>query len=208
MVRKIFNIITTVVLIVLIVFVIFLFIVRMNGNTPSLFGYSVFRVQTGSMVPTLNVDDVILVKSCEPEDIHRGDIITYQVTSGHMAGATITHRVYQEPEERDGVYYFVTKGDANNTPDEEISFDVVQGKYVKTLYLIDKLYSFFLSPAGLIVFIGVIVVLFGYEMISLIISYKATDEKDEEYYAPPNRKPKKKRRKNKTPSKKAKAKKT
>lgn len=204
MARKIFNIIITVVLILLIVLVVFLFAVRMSGKTPSLFGYSVYRVQSGSMEPKLSVGDVILVKSCDPEDIHMGDIITYKVTHGAMTGSTITHRVVQEPEERDGVYYFVTKGDANNVTDEEISFDVIEGKYVKSLYLIDKLYSFFLSPVGLITFVGVIILLFGYEMISLILSYKAIDEKDDDYYAPKNRKPKKKRVKHKNTAKKAK----
>lgn len=197
MVRKIINIASTVLLIAMIALVVFLFVIRMNGNTPSLFGYSVYRVQTGSMEPTLKVGEVILVKSCDPEDIHEGDIITYKMTYGSLAGQTITHRVAQEPEVRNGVYYFRTKGDNNNALDEEITFDVIQGKYVKTLALVDRLYSFFLSPLGLIVFIGVIVLLFGYEMIALIVSYKATDEKDEDYYAPKNKKPKKKRTKHK-----------
>lgn len=195
MFRKIINIITTIVLILLIVLVIFLFVIRLNGSTPSLFGYSVFRVQTGSMEPTLKVGDVILVKDCDPEDIHLGDIITYKITEGTLAGQTITHRVAVEPEKRGDVYYYRTKGDGNTAMDEEITYEVVEGKFVRTMPLVDKLYSFFLSPAGLIVFIGVIVVLFGYEMISLIISYRAVDEKDDDYYAPPNRKSKTKRNK-------------
>lgn len=208
MVRKIINIITTVVLIVLIVIVVFLFIMRMSGSTPSLFGYSVFQVQTGSMEPTLKVGDVILVKHVDPEDILLGDIITYEADIGEMRGKTITHRVAVEPVERNGEYFFRTKGDkAGAAMDEEISYNVVKGKYVKTLHLLDKLYSFFLSPIGLITFVGLIILLFGYEMISLIVSYKTLDEKDDDYYEPPNRKPKKKRVKNKKTDRKPKTKK-
>jgi len=196
MAKKIINVITTVVLVIMIALVVFIFIARMTGNTPTILGYHVYRVQTDSMVPTLNVGDVILVRTVDAEDIHEGDIITYRSLEGKMAGQTITHRVYQTPEERDGVYYYVTKGDKEGAvPDSEISYDQVEGKYVRTLPWIDKVYTFFLSPGGLIAFVGLIIILFVYEMISLIVSYRNLDEKDEDYYAPPNRKPKKKRKK-------------
>lgn len=196
MARKIVNILTTVLLVLMVALVIFVFISRASGHTPSIFGNRIYRVQTDSMVPTLEVGDVILVRDADPEDIHNGDIITYRVTSGELAGQTITHRVAQDPEVRNGVYYYRTKGDREGAVlDAEISYDQVEGKYVNTLAFLNKMYSFFLSPTGLIVFIGIIILLFGYEMISLIISYKATDEMDEEYYAPKNKKPSKKRKK-------------
>ena len=208
MVRKIINIITTVVLIFLIVIVVFLFVIRVSGSTPSLFGYSVFQVQTNSMEPELNPGDVILVKSCDPEDIQKGDIITYKATAGEMAGKTITHQVAVEPVQRGGEWFYRTKGIREGASlDPEISFDMIQGEFVRKLKVVDKLYSFFLSPVGLITFVGLIIVLFGYEMISLIVSYKAIDEKDDDYYAPPNRKPKKKRVKNKKTANKSKSKK-
>lgn len=196
MARKIVNILITVVLILLIALVVFIFITRMTGSTPSLFGYSVFRVQTDSMVPTLEVGDVILVKDSAPEDIHLGDIVTYRVTSGVLKGQTITHRVAVEPEVRGGTYYFRTKGDRQGaTLDDEIPYSQILGKYVHTMPLVDKLYSFFLSPIGLISFIVLIVVLFGYEMISLIMSYRSVNEKGDDYYEPKNKKPSKKRKK-------------
>lgn len=196
MVKKVFNVLTTVLLIALIVLVVFIFISRVTGNTPTILGYRIYRVQTDSMTPTLKVGDVILSKKTTAEDIHLGDIVTYDAVDGQMAGKTITHRVVEEPEVRDGVYYFRTRGDKEGaTLDPEISFEQVEGKYVRTLPLLDKMYTFFLSPGGLIAFIAIIIVLFGYEMISLIMSYKDIDEKDDDYYAPPNRKPKKKRKK-------------
>ena len=196
MARKVINIITTVLLVVLIVLVVFIFVARITGNNPSFFGYHVFRVQTDSMEPTLNVGDVIIVKSTPAEEIEVGDIITYKVVSGNLAGQTITHRVVQEPEQRDDMYYFTTKGDKTGAvEDEEVPYDRVEGKYIRTVPMLDKVYSFFLSPAGLIVFIGIILLLFGYEMISLITSYRSLDEKDDDYYQPKPKKPRKKRKK-------------
>ena len=196
MFKKIMNVISTIVLIVLILVVIAVFISRMTGSTPSVFGYSVFRVQTDSMEPTLMVGDVILSKKVPAEEIAQGDIITYDCLTGPLAGQTITHRVATEPVERNGAYYYVTKGDkAGAMQDEEITYDQIEGKYLRTLPLLDKMYSFFLSPYGLITFVFVIIALFGYEMITLILSYKHINEFDEEYYAPKNKKKSRKRKK-------------
>lgn len=195
-IRKAFNIISTVILILLIILVVLIFIARISGNSPSLFGYHVYRVQTDSMVPTLKVGDVILIKEAAAEDIHNGDIITYRCQSGELAGQMITHRVVEDPIKRDDVYYFHTKGDkVGASMDDEISYDQVQGKYVNTIPWIDKLYTFFLSPGGLVSFIVLIVILFGYEIISLIVSYKSLEEKDEDYYEPKAKKESKKRKK-------------
>ena len=193
--KKILNILSTVLLIVMIAVVVLIFAARLSGKSPSVFGYHVFRVSSGSMTPTLEIGDVILVRECEPEEIHNGDIITYHGLEGEFKGKVITHRVTMDPEVRDGVYYYQTKGDKEGALiDPEISYKQVEGKYVNTLPLIDKLYSFFLSPIGLVIFVAVIIALFAYEIISLIVSYKRIDEKDEDYYAPKNRKPKKKRK--------------
>ena len=196
MLKKILNTLSTALLILMIGIVVFIFISRMAGKTPAIFGYQIFRVASGSMSPTLEIGDVILVRDCQPEEIHNGDIVTYEGLEGELRGKTITHRVVEEPEVRDGVYYYRTKGDREGAMlDPEISFYQIDGKYVRSLPLIDKLYSFFLSPWGLISFIVLIVILFGYEMISLVVSYKTIDKEDEEYYEPKNRKPKKKRKK-------------
>lgn len=195
-VRKILNIISTVLLIAIIAVVIFVFIARITGNVPSIFGFTVFRVQTDSMSPTLEIGDVIIDRKVPAEEIKKGDIITYDCLTGEMAGHTITHRVITEPEQRDGIYYFQTQGDKTGAiPDEVIRYDQIEGKFITKVPLLNQLYTFFLSPYGLIAFIFLIMVLFGYELISLILSYRAIDEKDDSYYAPPNKKPSKKRKK-------------
>ena len=196
MAKKIFNIFTTVLLVVLVLIVIFVFISRVQGESPSIFGYHIFRVSSDSMEPTLQVGEIILVKKTPADQIHTDDIITYKGTQGELAGKMITHRVIEEPRIVDGKYYFQTMGDkVGATHDPEIDDSQIEGKYIRSIAFLDKIYTFFLSPAGLISFIALILILFGYEMVSLVLSYKSIDEKDEDYYAPKNRKPRKKRKK-------------
>ena len=194
--RKISSILSTVLLIAVILLLVVIFITRLTGHVPSIFGYSVFRVQTASMTPFLQVGDVIIDKKVPAEEIKKGDIITYDCLSGDLAGQTITHRVVTDPESRNGTYYFRTQGDREGAPlDDIISYDQVEGKFVNKLPWLNKLYTFFLSPYGLLTFILIIIVLFGYEMISLIVSYKSLDEKDDDYYEPKAKKRSKKRKK-------------
>lgn len=196
MARKAVNIFFSVLLVLLVAFVVMIFITRAMGNSPEIFGYRIFRVSSGSMEPELAIGDVILVQKVDPEDIHIDDIITYKGVQGDFADKMITHLVIEEPYEDDNGWHYQTQGIAAGAlKDPIVSYDQVQGKLVKKLAFMNDIYTFFLSPWGLISFILVILVLFGYEMISLIISYKAIDEKGEDYYAPANKKPRKKRKK-------------
>lgn len=63
--RIIKNIICWGVLAILVLTVIVFMGSKVNGKTPSLFGYSVLRVSTGSMQPELMIGDVILGKSVD-----------------------------------------------------------------------------------------------------------------------------------------------
>ena len=196
MFRKVLNILSTVLLILAIIIVVVVFIFRATGQSPSIFGYHIFRVTTGSMEPTLAVGDIILVKEVSAEDIHKDDIITYKGNKGDLADKMITHMVVEEPYEKNGVWYYQTKGIVEGAiPDPEITYDQVEGKFHSKLSFLNDIYTFFLSPAGLITFIGIIIVLFGYQMISLIVSYKSLDEPDDDYYAPKAKKESKKRKK-------------
>ncbi len=196
MAKKIINILSTVLLIVLVIIVVFVFISRISGKSPSIFGYHVFRVSSGSMEPELNIGDIILVKEVAPEEIHEGDIITYNGEVGEFDGKVITHKVIEEPEEADGVWEIQTQGIAEGVlPDPQITYDQVEGKFMQKLSFLNKVYAFFLTPYGLILFVFVIIALFGYEMISLILSYRSLDVKDDDYYEPKAKKKSKKRKK-------------
>ena len=123
---------------------------KIFGNDyASIFGYSTFEVQTGSMSKTIDAGDWIIVKYSN--DINLDDIVTYKKDD-----AFITHRVVEEYK---GV--FVTKGDANNAKDDPITQDQIVGKVVKILPNFGLIRKTILNPAVLIALI-ITLYLIGY----------------------------------------------
>ena len=180
-VKKILGVLGTILLIILLAVVIVMFNARISGEAPSVFGYQVFRVSSGSMEPELMIGDVIIVKDADVEDIQKGDIVTYVGEEGEFRDKFITHKMIEDPQLVDGKYVFHTQGIYEGAvPDPDWYEDQLLGEYVCTVPYVDKVYNFFLEPYGLITFVLIIIVLFGYELISLIISYKTLDEIDEE----------------------------
>ncbi len=178
------NVLSGVVLFAVVAVVLYLFAARITGGTPSVFGYYVFRVSSDSMEPTLAVGDVILVKSTPAEDIHIDDIITFKSEESQTYGREVTHRVVLEPESRDGTFYLQTKGDAPKASlDRVITYDQVRGKYIRKLIVIGKLYGFLSQPIGVVVLLGLILLLFGYELVALMVSNKKIEESDEALFA-------------------------
>ena len=177
MLRKVFNVLTTILLVLLIITVVFLFITRASGKSPSVLGFHFFRVTTGSMEPVLKVGDIITCKEVSVDQIHKGDIITYKGLEGDYDGKVITHEVVEEPYEDNGHYFIQTQGHVAGAPlDPLIRYEQVEGKYLFSLGVLTFIYNLFLSKYGLFVFIGIIVLLFGYEVVSLVMSHKSADE--------------------------------
>lgn len=177
MFKKILNALTTVLLIVLIALVVFVFISRIKNESPSVFGYHIFQVSSGSMEPELMTGDVILDKEVDPSEIQVGDIITYKGMKGDLENKIVTHKVKEVKITSDGRRHFITQGIAKGAiEDPEFDESYVIGKYQRKIPLLNHLYTFFLSDYGLIAFVGLIVILFAYEIISLIFSYKSVNE--------------------------------
>ena len=88
-------------------------------------------IASGSMEPELYIGDVVMIQKCNANDVNVGDIIEYQ-----MDGYTIIHRIIEKTQ-RKGEYYFITKGDSNNSEDiEEVRENQLIGKVIfKIRYL-------------------------------------------------------------------------
>lgn len=135
-------------LIVLAVFVLFTVVMTKSGEAPEVFGYSVFRVLTGSMEPGIPEDSLILVKRMGPEAIRSGDVISYYSTDPELNGAVNTHRVVSV-EQEEGQYRFITKGDANAVEDEyPAAGKSLLGKVVFVSYPLGIAVNFLSSPVG------------------------------------------------------------
>ena len=179
-INKIKNILLTVILVLLVIVVAASVFIKATGNTPSIGGYMLFRVATGSMEPEIMIGDVILVK--EPSDysaIAVGDVVTYESRSGVTAGRPVTHKVIKAPYEDNGEWYLQTQGIANDIPDEEINAEQLLGVMVVKIPFLKELYSFFLTPWGLLTIIALIIIAFAGEFINVvkIVGAKPDDEK-------------------------------
>lgn len=130
--KKIFSIFGYIFLVLALLFIANYFIevgtsiVKGTEHKPT---FSLYTVLTGSMVPNINVDDIVFdMKVNKPEDIKVGDVITFISTSSYMNGATITHRV-MDIKKVGTEYEFYTKGDANQSADSTpAEFSKIIGK--------------------------------------------------------------------------------
>lgn len=146
-VKKIWNVISTV--LVVIVAVVALLLVGAR-----LFGLQVYAVLSGSMEPTYHVGSVIYVEPVDPSEIQVGDPITF-VMNEELTVAT--HRVVRIDAENS---HFYTKGDANENPDAApVHFNNLLGKPVFTIPYLGYISSYVQSPPGMYYAIAVGVLL-------------------------------------------------
>jgi len=81
------------------------------------FGHPVMVVLSGSMSPVIRTGDLIVdnpVTPTQAQNLHVGQIITVREAAG--SETAITHRIVAV-ETKDGQVAYVTKGDANSSPD-------------------------------------------------------------------------------------------
>jgi signal peptidase len=118
---------------------------------PMIFGYTPLVVLSGSMEPAIWPGDVVLIHKVRPDAYKLNDIATY------IDGQTVyTHRIIQI---ENGLY--TMKGDANNTTDEAIAADKLEGKVLLVIPKIGYLIVFVKKPAGMAI-AAVLVVLIPY----------------------------------------------
>lgn len=158
-----------------------------KGFHPSIGGYEVLRVITGSMEPELEENSIIIIKHTDVSELKKGDIITFKSEDPQVKGLYVTHRIYDIQESQNGIY-FVTKGDANETEDMYVVHEKnIAGKYVKKLPMGLALGKFInkISTSRmyfLVVLLPVLVVFLIYiwQMVKIIFVDSEDDEKTTE----------------------------
>ena len=96
-----------------------------------LFPIKPISIATGSMEDELFTGDIAIIKKCKANNVNVGDIIEYK-----MDGYTVVHRIV-EKKQKNGDFFFITKGDKNNSPDkDEVKENQLIGKVIfKIKYL-------------------------------------------------------------------------
>lgn len=166
--------------------VVFWFGVRVALGTE----YPLLTVASASMVPTLNVGDLIVVHGIsdvselkaapEPE----GDIIVFW--SPRVEGELIVHRAINKTVGPDDLWYIKTQGDNNSVPDiwtgpdtwnNMISENLLVGKVVGRAQWLGYIPLYIRTPIGMVLLIVLILIIIFAEYIP-ISSKKQETAKD------------------------------
>lgn len=163
---------TVLTLILLIAFVLgFWYIIQTALRTE----YPALAVSSSSMVPTLNVGDLIIVQGASPEQINasylNGDIVVYK----NLEEDLIVHRAVKV-ENKSGEYWFTTKGDNNSVEDSSWNSSRLIGKVVGRIPWIGNFPLLMHSQQNIYIFIIFIIIL----IVVFLFFPSETDKKEKE----------------------------
>ena len=140
--------------------------------------YPLLAVASGSMIPTLNVGDLIVVQGGVTVDdlvaeYNKGDVIVFHKPAN--PDELIVHRAVER--ESDGL---ITKGDANSGPDSWRVYDGnLVGKVVWTVPFLGHIPLFVHTPTGILIVVLLIVILILLEFVIPSTQRRATEDQKE-----------------------------
>lgn len=138
--------------------------------------FDAFIIVSPSMVPTININDAIVIKRVKYESLKVGDIITFSSNDPSYSGLTVTHRIVGITKSESGKYVIRTKGDNNNTEDPSLVLEGdVFGKVILRIPKLGYIRGVLTTTYGFVIFIiipAVIIVFVNlYKLIKKIILY-------------------------------------
>ena len=170
MLKKICNLLTTIILIGLAILAALLVL-------PTILGYKSLAVLSGSMEPKYQVGSIVYAKEVNPNELQIGDVISYSIGGETL----VTHRVFKIMEEEQQL---ITKGDANDTEDmNPVSYAAVVGKVQFHVPYLGYISIYAKTPLGIIVICGILIIMILLIFLPEIISENRDgkdnpDEKD------------------------------
>lgn len=151
--RKVTNIIEYIIIfIVIFVNAVLVFESVNNPNkTPSIFGTKAFVIISGSMIPSIDIGDVVVVR--EKDDVKVEDVIAFRRDS-----SVIVHRVVKEMQ-INGKKMFQTKGDNNNVADSElVDTKAIEGVMIGKIPFIGRILMWMYNNLSIVI-VGIVIIL-------------------------------------------------
>ena len=114
--------------------------------------FNAYVVLSGSMLPHINIKDIVVTKKISAEELEVGDIVTFIAPDSRYGGISITHRILDKYyDESLGSYTYRTKGDANNVADSAlVPNSNILGKVILKIPKLGYLQDLLSSKGGLI----------------------------------------------------------
>lgn len=140
-----------------------------DGSVSNLAGFTPLTVQSDSMAPTFDENDLIFIQQCDPSSLQVDDIVTFHAIIDNQY-ALNTHRIIAI-NEVNGLNSYTTKGDNNELADQHVIADGdIVGKYVFKIPYLGKVIDFLSSTWGFLIVIVVPMLLFFiYQVYHLVI---------------------------------------
>lgn len=133
--------------------------------------FNAYVVMSGSMLPTIQVKDIVVTKKVPEEKLEVGDIITFISPDTRFGGISITHRIIEKYyDESIGSYSYRTKGDNNNIADSVLVPNKnILGKVILKVPKLGYLQDILSSKGGLIIVILIpCLVILSYDIMKLL----------------------------------------
>lgn len=153
-----------------------LFINVKSGNykSPIFNGYVIV---SPSMVPTININDAIVVKRQNNDKYNIGDIISFFSVEHDVNGNVITHRVVGKNQVSANDSNYITKGDNNPIPDRmSVNTTNIYGKVVFIIPHLGKLQQFLTKPINFIIAILLpAMIIIAFDVGRIFLSFKKSE---------------------------------
>lgn len=140
-----------------------------GDNSPPKF--NAYVVLTGSMIPEILPNDVVITKQRNPEELEVGDIITFLSSDSRLSGIIVTHRIKNKYyDAATGKYTFQTKGDNNNVEDFALVQDYnIIGEVIFKIPKLGYVQSILATKGGLIIVVLIpCLAILSYDIVKLV----------------------------------------
>ena len=137
--------------------------------------YNAFVVLTGSMLPDIQVYDVVVTKKVAAKTLEEGDVITFASSDSRFLNTIITHRIIKKNYDKEtNAYTFQTKGDNKNVADSAlVNSNNIYGKVIIKIPKLGYLQEFLTTDGGWIMVILLpCLVVISYDIVKLAKSLK------------------------------------
>lgn len=137
-IKKVIVGIITIILMLLMAFNVYSFysVKVLKQDLPSINGYAILEVVSGSMEPTIHVGDLIVINTKET-NYSKNDIVTFK----DVDGSFVTHRIKFIDDVE-----MTTRGDNNNSDDAAMPVNSLVGKYLFKINGLGRLLASFKNP--------------------------------------------------------------
>lgn len=137
--------------------------------------FNAYVVLTGSMLPEIQVYDVVVTKKVDPSSLEVGDVITFASADSRFLNTIITHRIIKkEYDTKTKSYSFQTQGDNNNVADSAlVPQNNIFGKVILKIPKLGYLQEFLASDGGWIIVILIpCLTVVSYDVVKLVKGLK------------------------------------